>query len=105
MMKHAWDGYTKFGWGTNEVRPISLRGHSASIFGSASMGATIVDAMDTLHIMGFAEEFEKGREWIEQSLDFNHMVSWTYLFILNVFVGWVVLNFLSSRVPSNQEIC
>ncbi len=73
-MKHAWDGYSKFGWGTNEVRPISLRGHSASIFGSASMGATIVDAMDTLYIMGMMDEFEKGRQWIEQSLDFNHMV-------------------------------
>jgi hypothetical protein len=33
------------------------------------------------------------------------MVSLTYLFTLNVFVGWVVLNFLSSRVPSNQELC
>ena len=74
-MKHAWDGYVKYAWGTNEVRPISLRGHSASIFGSASMGATVVDAMDTLYIMGFMDEFEKGREWIEQSLDFNHMVS------------------------------
>ena len=38
------------------------------------MGATIVDAMDTLWIMGMLEEFEKGRDWVEQSLDFNHMV-------------------------------
>ena len=77
MMKHGWDGYAKYAWGANEVRPISLRGHSASIFGSASMGATVVDAMDTLYIMGMMEEFEKGREWIEQSLDFTHMVSRT----------------------------
>jgi hypothetical protein len=33
------------------------------------------------------------------------MVSLTYFFTLYVFVGWVVLNFLSSRVPSNQELC
>ena len=74
MMKHAWDGYAKYAWGKNEVRPISKRGHSASIFGSSSMGATIVDALDTLFIMGFTEEYEAGREWVAQNLDFNHMV-------------------------------
>lgn len=74
MMKHAWDGYARYAWGKNEVKPISKRGHSASIFGSASMGATIVDGMDTLYIMGMHDEFEKGREWIENYLDFNQMV-------------------------------
>jgi mannosyl-oligosaccharide alpha-1,2-mannosidase len=74
MMQHAWDGYAKYAWGKNEVRPVSLRGHSASIFGSASMGATIIDAMDTLHIMGMTEEFEKGREWISENLDLGKMV-------------------------------
>ena len=74
MMKHAWDGYARYGWGKNEVRPASKRGHSASIFGSASMGAIIVDAMDTLYIMGFLEEFQKGRDWIEKNLDMGHMV-------------------------------
>ena len=42
MMLHAWDSYVKYAWGKNELRPVSMRGHSASIFGSASMGATIV---------------------------------------------------------------
>ena len=74
MMKHAWDGYATYAWGKNEVRPVSKRGHTASIFGSSSMGATIVDAMDTLVIMGFMEEFRKGRDWIEQYLDMSHMV-------------------------------
>ena len=74
MMAHAWNGYVKYAWGSNEVKPLSKRGHSASVFGSAQMGATIVDAMDTLYIMGLNEEFEKGKEWIEQNLDFNHVV-------------------------------
>ena len=75
MMKHAWDGYAKHAWGKNEVKPISKRGHSASIFGSSSMGATIVDAMDTLYIMGFKDEFDAGRDWIAENLDLNHMVT------------------------------
>ena len=79
MMKHAWDGYSRYAWGTNEVKPVSRRGHSASIFGSAAMGASIVDGMDTLYIMGFMEEFNKGREWIAKNLDMGHMVREDYV--------------------------
>ena len=53
---------------------VSRRGHSSSIFGSSSMGATIVDALDTLYIMGMEDEFNKGREWVEQNLDMAKMV-------------------------------
>ena len=45
MMKHAWDGYAAYAWGKNELRPVTKRGHSASIFGSAAMGASIIDGM------------------------------------------------------------
>ena len=90
MMLHAWNGYVKYAWGANEVKPISKRGHSASVFGSAQMGATIVDAMDTLYIMGLDAEFSKGREWIEQSLDFNHVVRKLNFFLLKVKL-WVML--------------
>jgi mannosyl-oligosaccharide alpha-1,2-mannosidase len=76
MMRHAWGGYAKYAWGKNELRPVSMRGHSASIFGSAAMGASIIDGMDTLYIMGMMPEFEKGREWIETTFDMGKMVSW-----------------------------
>ena len=71
MMKTAWDGYVKHAWGQNELKPISRMGHSAGIFGTSSMGATVVDALDTLYIMGFTEEYKKARDWIALSLDFN----------------------------------
>lgn len=70
MMQHSWNGYVKYAWGSNELRPSSLSSHSASIFGS-SMGATIIDAMDTLHIMGMHDEFKKARDWIAQNLKFQ----------------------------------
>ena len=76
MMQHAWDGYEKYAWGKNEVRPVSLRGHSASIFGSSSMGASIVDALDTLYIMGMTEEYQRARQWVEENLDVNKMVKY-----------------------------
>ncbi|XP_046434864.1 mannosyl-oligosaccharide 1,2-alpha-mannosidase IA isoform X2 [Neodiprion fabricii] len=71
MMKHAWDNYVRYAWGKNELRPISKRGHSASIFGATNMGASIVDGLDTLYIMGFHDEFKQGRDWIAENLDFD----------------------------------
>ncbi|KAL3883745.1 hypothetical protein ACJMK2_029979 [Sinanodonta woodiana] len=71
MMKHAWDSYVKYAWGANELRPISRQGHSASIFGTMSLGATIIDAVDTLYIMGLEEEYKAARNWIATSLNFD----------------------------------
>ncbi|ESO83439.1 hypothetical protein LOTGIDRAFT_222667 [Lottia gigantea] len=71
MMKHAWSNYEKYAWGSNELRPVSRRGHSASIFGTLPLGATIVDAIDTLYIMDFKEEFAKARDWIADNLVFE----------------------------------
>ncbi|XP_041354886.1 mannosyl-oligosaccharide 1,2-alpha-mannosidase IA-like [Gigantopelta aegis] len=71
MMKHAWDNYVKYAWGGNELKPISQRSHSASVFGSQALGATIVDAVDTLKIMGMEDEYKKARDWIATSLSFD----------------------------------
>ena len=75
MMKHAWDGYATYAWGKNELRPVTHKGHSDSIFGSHHFGATIVDCMDTLYIMGLMDEFNKGKAWIEQNLNLTGIVS------------------------------
>lgn len=34
----------------------------------ASMGATILDALDTLLVMGMIDEYKKARQWIKDSL-------------------------------------
>ncbi|TNN24305.1 Mannosyl-oligosaccharide 1,2-alpha-mannosidase IB [Liparis tanakae] len=44
---------------------------SATERGNSQLGATIVDALDTLYIMGLHAEFKDGQEWIEQNLDFG----------------------------------
>uniref|UniRef100_A0A8C7R7I5 alpha-1,2-Mannosidase n=1 Tax=Oncorhynchus mykiss TaxID=8022 RepID=A0A8C7R7I5_ONCMY len=71
MMKHAWDSYRQYGWGHNELKPLAKKGHSTNIFGNSQMGATIVDALDSLYMMGLHDEFKDGQEWIEQNLDFS----------------------------------
>lgn len=59
MMRHAWAGYRNYSWGANELRPKAKQPHSQSIFGGGSMGATIVDAIDTLYIMELKEEYKQ----------------------------------------------
>ncbi|XP_071955897.1 mannosyl-oligosaccharide 1,2-alpha-mannosidase IA-like [Antedon mediterranea] len=71
MMVRAWDGYVKYAWGANELKPISHTGHSASIFGRSAMGATIIDGIDTLYIMGLQDNYQKARNWVAHSFTFN----------------------------------
>lgn len=74
MAKHAWDGYTQYAWGQNELRPVSKRGHTAAVFGkNTEVGATIVDSLDTLYLMGLKEEYEKAKHWVEVSLDISRV--------------------------------
>ncbi|XP_055968548.1 mannosyl-oligosaccharide 1,2-alpha-mannosidase IB [Sorex fumeus] len=96
MMKHAWDNYRLYGWGHNELRPIARKGHSTNIFGSSQMGATIVDALDTLYIMGLHEEFQDGKKWIKDNLDFS-VNSEVSVFEVNIrFIGGLLAAFYLS---------
>jgi len=88
MMKHAWDGYSAHAWGKNEVRPVSKSGNSGSIFGASDTGATIVDSMDTLFIMGMEEEFARGKQWIAANLDLTQIKEEVNVFEINIrYVG------------------
>ncbi|XP_030031428.1 mannosyl-oligosaccharide 1,2-alpha-mannosidase IA [Manduca sexta] len=68
MMRHAWNNYKLYAWGKNELKPISKRAHLSSIFGAGDLGATIVDGLDTLYLMGLNDEFREGRDWVAEHL-------------------------------------
>jgi hypothetical protein len=69
MMKHAWGGYKQKAWGYNEVQPKSGTPSTSNIFGKSKTGATIIDGLDTLWIMGLEEEFYDGRRWVQESFN------------------------------------
>lgn len=50
----------------DELLPISLRGKNSF----AGMGATILDSLSTLWIMGLKDEFARGRDFVNSSLVF-----------------------------------
>lgn len=62
---HSWKGYKKFAWGHDNLKPIS-----ASYQEWFGLGLTIVDALDTMYIMGLNAEFAEARAWVEESLTF-----------------------------------
>jgi mannosyl-oligosaccharide alpha-1,2-mannosidase len=48
-MQHAWNGYANQAFGADEVGPVSGSRYQ-KVWGD--MGVTLVDALDTLYIMG-----------------------------------------------------
>ncbi|XP_075216552.1 mannosyl-oligosaccharide alpha-1,2-mannosidase IA-like [Lycorma delicatula] len=84
MMKHAWNNYVRYAWGENELRPVSKSGNTATAFGLAKLGVTIIDALDTLYIMGLHEEFNQGRDWIANNLNLKDMNVYLSVFEVNI---------------------
>uniref|UniRef100_A0A8C9YX58 alpha-1,2-Mannosidase n=1 Tax=Sander lucioperca TaxID=283035 RepID=A0A8C9YX58_SANLU len=70
MMKFAWDNYKRYAWGKNELRPLTRNGHIGNMFGGLR-GASIIDSLDTLYIMGLMEEYNDAKDWVQTSLDLN----------------------------------
>ncbi len=48
--RHAWNGYKKFAWGHDELKPVSKS--YGEWFG---LGLTLIDALDTMWILGLKE--------------------------------------------------
>uniref|UniRef100_A0A665TV63 alpha-1,2-Mannosidase n=1 Tax=Echeneis naucrates TaxID=173247 RepID=A0A665TV63_ECHNA len=70
MMKFAWDNYKRYAWGKNELRPLTRNGHIGNMFGGLR-GASIIDSLDTLYIMGLMDEYNDAKQWVQSSLDLN----------------------------------
>ncbi|KAK5661763.1 hypothetical protein OQA88_9864 [Cercophora sp. LCS_1] len=64
--KRAWTGYKQFAWKHDEVKPISKIPHDPF----CGWAATLVDALDTLWIMGMKEEFDEAVEAVKE-IDFT----------------------------------
>ncbi|KAK2745411.1 phosphatidylinositol-3,5-bisphosphate 5-phosphatase [Myotisia sp. PD_48] len=73
---HSWDGYKQNAWGRDEVGPVD--GKMKDPYGG--WGATLVDSLDTLWIMGLKDEFENAVRAVRH-IDFSSSPTLT----LNVF--------------------
>ncbi|MGK5730439.1 glycoside hydrolase family 47 protein [Streptomyces sp. URMC 124] len=67
---HAWEGYKRFAWGHDEVLPVSGR-HREFFAGNHPVGLSIIEALDTLHLMELDTEVHRCVDWIGSHLDFD----------------------------------
>ena len=64
----AWNGYKKYAWGHDDLRPLSKSPHD---WYGQSLLMTPVDALDTMILMGLNEEAKSTREYIAANLSFD----------------------------------
>ncbi len=67
---HGWRGYRDHAWGHDELLPVS--GGSREFFlPKHSVGLSIVEALDTLYVMGLDAELAVAVDWLRRNLDFG----------------------------------
>lgn len=65
---HAWNGYKKYAWGHDELRPLSK---TARDWHGVSLLMTPVDALDTMLLMGLDAEAKTTTDYIAKNLSFD----------------------------------
>eukprot|EP00736_Rhodelphis_marinus_P009461 Rmarinus@m.15161 len=88
-MHHAFSGYAQYAFGKDEVRPLSNT--AGNDFGG--LGASIVDALDTLYIMDMKDEFERCRDWVARELTFDKDVSVSFFETTIRYLGGLLATF------------
>ncbi|KAJ2717548.1 hypothetical protein H4R23_005283 [Coemansia sp. Cherry 401B] len=65
-MQHAWQGYRQYAFGKDELQPVSNSSNNKW----GGWGVTLIDALDTLHMMELHAEFKEGVRHVA-NLDFT----------------------------------
>jgi mannosyl-oligosaccharide alpha-1,2-mannosidase len=86
---HTWKGYKKYAWLQDEITPVT--GGFSNHFGQR--GATLVDTLDTLIIMGLNEDFE-------EAVKATKKIDFTTAAIQNVNVFETTIRFLGGLLAA-----
>ena len=67
---HAWEGYKKYAWGHDSLKPLTRQ--AFDWYGPGhSLLMTPIDALDTLTLMGLTEQADEARRLIDSQLNLN----------------------------------
>lgn len=66
---HAWNGYKKYAWGHDDLKPISKSYRDWHAPETVLM--TPVDSLDSLYLLGFRKEADAARKYITANLSFD----------------------------------
>ena len=65
---HAWNGYKKYAWGHDDLKPLSKTHHD---WYAQPLLMTPVDSLDTMILMGLKDEADATRKYIVENLSFD----------------------------------
>ena len=69
---HAWNGYKKYAWGHDDLKPLSKSYHD---WYSEPLLMTPVDALDTMMLMGLKDEYATTHKYVIDNLSFDKDIS------------------------------
>ena len=65
---HAWNGYKKYAWGHDDLKPVSK---TYKDWYGQTLLMTPVDSLDSLYLLGFKKEADETRKYITDNLAFD----------------------------------
>jgi mannosidase alpha-like ER degradation enhancer 2 len=66
---HAWNGYKKYAWGHDDLKPLSKT--YRDWYAPETLLMTPVDSLDSLYLLGFKAEADAARKYITENLAFD----------------------------------
>ena len=71
QMAWAWANYRERAWGCDLIRPVSGTGRDYFVKGGPGVGLSLIEALDTLWVMGLDAQFEDGLRWVRANTRFD----------------------------------
>ena len=87
---HAWNGYKKYAWGHDDLKPLSKTHHD---WYPQPLLMTPVDSLDTMIIMGLDEEAATTRAYILDNLSFDKDIDVQNFEITIRLLGGLITNY------------
>ncbi|KAK4361711.1 hypothetical protein RND71_016952 [Anisodus tanguticus] len=99
-MLHAWSSYEKYAWGHDELQPQTKNGVDS--FGG--LGATLIDSLDTLYIMGLDEQFQRARDYLSKMVSSSTVTASLYTTSMIIFcVLLMYLRWVANSLDFNKN--
>src|ERR1700733_14379221 len=96
-MAWAWRNYVELAFGHDQIKPVSGGAEEFLLSNGQGLGLSIVEALDTLYVMGLDAELEEGIRWIESNLHFD-IDGEVQVFETNIrMVGGLLAGWLATR--------
>ncbi len=68
QMAWSWDLYTDHAWGKDEIKPVTGT-FSSFPMKTHHLGLSLIEALDTLWVMGLDDRFQSGVDWVKANFD------------------------------------